>query len=386
MTSDTHARLVIGWDLGGANVKATRLYDGEVIDIAQWPCPLWQGLSFLQEVLARARQRWPDCATAEHAVTMTGEMADLFPHRQAGVVALAGAMTEAFGPRVHFYAGAAGWLPQEAVEAGWLQVASANWSATAQLVASRVPDAVLVDIGTTTSDIIPINAGVVAAHGQDDASRLASGELVYSGVARTPLCALARRIAFNGITYNVMNELFATTADVYRLTGELPPEHDPHPPADGGAKTLAATRQRLARMIGMDAREAGNTVWRTFADTWRAAQLAELEDNLRRVLEAHAARGGAAGAPLVAAGCGHFLARELAQRVGVPCLTFEKVLRLHSAHALWARVCAPSAAVALLYDAQRAAQRDMRECDKPASQPVAAGTMEGTGEEAVCGS
>ncbi|HVL08744.1 MAG TPA: hydantoinase/oxoprolinase family protein [Burkholderiaceae bacterium] len=382
MISDKQPRIVIGWDLGGANVKATRLCDGEVIDIAQWPCPLWQGLNFLQDVLARARVRWPDCATAEHAVTMTGEMADLFPHRQAGVVALAAAMIEAFGPRVCFYAGAAGWLAQAAVEAGWLQVASANWSATAQLVASRVPDAVLVDIGTTTTDIIPICAGAVVAQGQDDAGRLASGELVYSGVARTPLCALTRRIAFNGVAYNVMNELFATTADVYRLTGELPAEHDPHPPADGGAKTLAATRQRLARMIGMDAREAGNTAWRAFADAWREAQLAELEDNLRRVLEVHAARGGVASAPLVAAGCGHFLARELAQRVGVPCLTFEKVLRLHSAHALWARVCAPSAAVALLYDAQRA----VRDSDKPASQPVAAGTMEGTGEEAVCGS
>lgn len=385
MISDTQPRIVIGWDLGGANVKATRLSDGEVIDIAQWPCPLWQGLNFLHDVLARARQRWPDCATAEHAVTMTGEMADLFPHRQAGVLALAAVMAEAFGPRVRFYAGAAGWLALDAVEAAWLQVASANWSATAQLVASRVTDAVLVDIGTTTSDLIPIRDGAVAAHGQDDAGRLASGELVYSGVARTPLCALTRRIVFNGTAYNVMNELFATTADVYRLTGDLPAEHDPHPPADGGAKTLAATRQRLARMIGMDAREAGNTAWRAFADAWREAQLAELEDNLRRVLEAHAARGGVAGAPLVAAGCGHFLVRELAQRVGVPCLTFEKVLRLHSAHALWARVCAPSAAVALLYDAQRAASPDSLR-HAPANRPVAAGTTEGTGEEAVCGS
>ena len=39
-----------------------------------------------------------------------------------------------------------------------------------------------------------------------------------------------------------MNEFFATTADVYRLTGELDPAHDQHPSADNAPKDLAATR------------------------------------------------------------------------------------------------------------------------------------------------
>jgi probable H4MPT-linked C1 transfer pathway protein len=371
MIGSADKRVIIGWDIGGANVKATRLSDGEVTDIAQWPCPLWQGMEHLYDVISRAQQRWHDCAVAEHAITMTGEMADLFPDRQAGVVALATAMHESFGTQIRFYGGAGFWLTIDEISAQWMRVASANWSATAQLVASRVPDALLVDIGTTTTDIIPLRDGVVAALGQDDAARLASGELVYSGVARTPLCALSRRISFRGVEYNVMNELFATTADVYRLRGELPAEHDPHPPADGGAKTLGATRQRLARMIGMDARDADQLNWRAVADAWHEAHLNLLEENLQRVVDRYTAQGGNAGVPIVAAGCGHFLTRHLAQRVGLPCLTFEKVLRLHSSHALWARVCAPSAAVAMLYDAFR------REV---------AGPLSGIQEETVCGS
>lgn len=364
MTQVAPPRVVIGWDLGGANIKATRLCDGEVVDIVQWPCPLWQGLTHLHAVLQDAQMRWPDCASVPHAVTMTGEMADLFAHRQAGVEALAHVMHATFGEQVRFYAGTAAWLAINAVEAVWQQIASANWRATAHLVASRVPNAVLVDIGTTTTDIIPLRDGELVTTGHDDAGRLAHGELVYTGVARTPLCALTRRVAFKGVEFNVMNELFATTADVYRLLDVLPAEHDQHPAADAGDKTIPATCQRLARMIGMDARDATHAAWRSFALAWREAQLAELEQNLRRVLVAQPAS--TASSPIVAAGCGHFLARELAQRVGKPCVTFEQVVDLPAGHAVWARVCAPSVAVAMLYDAtlQTSAQPSFAMCEE----------------------
>lgn len=346
-------RLVFGWDLGGANIKATRLEDGIAVDIAQWACPLWQGLQLLDGVLAQARARWPDCAHAAHAVTMTGEMADLFENREAGVTALADVMWRAFGERAIFFAGAAGWRTRRQVAADWQHIASANWMATARMAAARIGHGVLVDIGTTTSDLIPIVDGEVAAQGRDDAGRLASGELVYQGVARTPLCALARRIAFKGASYNVMNELFATTADVYRVTGELREAHDPHPSADGGAKTPEATHQRLARMIGHDARDAPAAAWLEVARQWRLAQIAELGDNLLRVIDRS---GLPPGAPVIGAGCGHFLARDLAGRLGRPYRAFEDLAGIAPAHAEWARVCAPSVAVAvLLWQAAQAA-------------------------------
>ena len=99
----------------------------------------------------------------------------------------------------------------------------------------------LVDIGSTTTDLIAFHGGVVPTTSRSDAQRLASGELVYQGVVRTPLCALARRIGWRGEQLNVMNEFFATTADVYRLTGELDPAHDQQPSADHAAKDQAAT-------------------------------------------------------------------------------------------------------------------------------------------------
>jgi probable H4MPT-linked C1 transfer pathway protein len=227
-----------------------------------------------------------------------------------------------------------------------------------------VPDALLVDIGSTTTDIIPVVSGRVAASGRNDADRLVSGELVYQGVVRTPLCGVAHRIRFRDQTANVMNEWFATTADVYRLTGELWPPHDQHPSADNGPKTEAASRVRLARMIGRDAAEASDVEWMDFAKRWRHEQLATVATNLARVRAAHPAL---STAPLVGAGCGRFLVAALAQQDGRSYIDFAALAGVGQAGVEsreWIATCAPSVAVALLavagagLDAQRVAASD----------------------------
>lgn len=342
---------VVGWDVGGAHVKASLLADGRIRDVAQWPAPLWQGLQHLDAAIEAARARWPELADARHAVTMTAEMTDLFADRRAGVLALAERLEARLGPRLAFFAGAAGWPDRDAVAAHWQDVASANWLATAQLVAARLPDALLVDIGSTTTDLVPVRDHRPASGARGDAARLASGELVYLGAARTPLCALASRIAFGGRDYNVMNEFFATTADVFRLTGELAAEHDQHPAADGGGKDAAASRTRLARMIGMDAQDAVPAEWHAFALAWRARLLDEIEFNLERVVRD---AGLPDRSPVVGAGCGKFLARALAERIGRPFISFQSLAGSDAmwpnAGADWSSTCAPSVAVALLFD------------------------------------
>ena len=151
---------------------------------------------------------------------------------------------------------------------------------------------------------------------------------------------------------NVMNEWFATTADVYRLTGELDPRHDQQPAADGGAKDAAATRQRLARMIGRDARDAADADWLALAHAWRLAQCGEIGGQVERVL--HDSRL-TADAPVVTAGCGDFLAAQLAHHLHRPHLRFAELAlappaRADVALAGWAQVCAPAVALAALAD------------------------------------
>ncbi len=416
----------IGWDLGGAHLKACLRRDGQVLDVLERACPLWQGLDRLEVVLDAlgapggadrpARDPWPaalsDAAT-RHAVTMTGEMVDHFADRADGVARIADAMARRFGPDgLAFYAGAprsgtdartdagaagpagaagatgagvtdvgdahepgrparaARWLGLDDLAAGWREVASANWLASASHAALAVGDGLWVDIGSTTTDLVALRGGRVASASRSDADRLASGELVYQGVVRTPLAALAARIGFEGRAFNVMHEWFATSADVYRLSGELDPAHDLQPSADGGPKDPAASARRIARMIGHDAAEAPPEAWRRFALAWRERQLGAIEENLRRVLDTVALP---RTAPLVAAGCGAFLVPALARRVGREWLGYGAQIGVpgggalaataagtrdprggdearHRRLAAAADVCAPSVAVAALLD------------------------------------
>jgi (4-(4-[2-(gamma-L-glutamylamino)ethyl]phenoxymethyl)furan-2-yl)methanamine synthase len=347
-----HAPDIIGWDIGGAHVKAARLSNAQaasarLLDVVQWPCPLWLGLAQLQQVLQQAQQRWPDLAACRHAVTMTGEMVDCFEHRQDGVQRIAAMLADTL-PAPQFYGHDSGWCTAEGAGEQWQHIASANWLATASHCALAMPDGagVLVDIGSTTTDLIAFANGRVLTAQRSDVQRLASGELVYHGVVRTPLCALARQVRWRGVLHNVMNEFFATTADVYRLTDELAPEHDQHPSADGAAKDGVHTQARLARMIGLDARDGSAAEWLAFAQAWRAAQLGELRGQLQRVLVAH---GLSAATPLVGAGCGAFLLPDLLRNEGLRYDYGRDIAAPAEPQlAAWASVAAPAVAVAVL--------------------------------------
>lgn len=352
--------LVAGWDIGGAHLKACVTRGGAVVGVAQWACPLWQGLDRLDTALALAQARWPELnGGACHAVTMSGEMVDAFAHREDGVQRIAGRLAATLRGDVRLYAGDLGWLAPADAATHWAQIASANWRATAQHAAAVVGDGVLIDIGSTTTDLVAFAGGRVGTASRSDHDRLATGELVYQGVVRTPLCALAPRIAFRGRPVGVMNEWFATTADVYRLTGELESAHDAQPSADGRPKDRAATQQRLARMVGLDARDAADGDWLALARAWRAAQVDEIAGPLLRVLAAASVM---RSAPvIVTAGCGAFLVNDVVARAAslnawpqraygrdVACIALTGDRDADGATAAWAQVCAPSVAVASL--------------------------------------
>ena len=163
---------VIGWDLGGAHLKAARLdAQGCIGSVVQVACPLWQGMEQLEEALGVVLSEVG--AARRHAVTMTGEMVDLFPHRAAGVSRLAAAMHDWLSPaELRFYAGAAGFLSADQVAAHTAELASANWLASATCVAAHRPDALFIDVGSTTIDLVPIVAGRVVARGRNDFARL----------------------------------------------------------------------------------------------------------------------------------------------------------------------------------------------------------------------
>jgi probable H4MPT-linked C1 transfer pathway protein len=337
--------LITGLDIGGAHLKAAQVgEDGRVLAAVQVPCPLWQGLDRLELALGEATARLAPVGRA--ATTMTGELADLFPDRATGVRRLVEAAAAGLPhARLRIWAGARGFVDPGEADARAAEIASANWLASATVVARRAGEALFVDLGSTTTDILLLAAGEVRAQGTSDRERLATGELVYTGLTRTPLMAVATRVPFAGRWVEVMNEHFATMADAYRVLGSLAETVDQHPAADGGEKTVEASARRLARMIGADLGEGTPEAWRQVAAWFARCQRRRIEEAValqlsRRVI--------ADEAPLVGAGCGRFLLKALARDLDRPYRDFVELIDAGSIPGEWAATCAPAVAVALL--------------------------------------
>lgn len=339
--------------MGGAHLKAVLLdEEGSAIDAIQVQCQLWQGIEKLAIAVTQIIDKWAISVTdARHVITMTGELADGFAHRQAGVEAISAHMLEQLGEHITFYAinedGKPSFLSVGHVAERYRDIASANWHASASLLASRVHNALMIDIGSTTTDIIVMHDGHVDSCGHDDATRMQHDELIYTGVVRTPVMAIATKLPFAGQWMQVAAEHFATTADVYRVLGLLDDTCDMASTADGQDKSLLSSTKRLARMIGKDATDADAESWRLLAEATAQAQINTIKAG---VLRAYSRGLLAQHAPIIAVGTGAFLAKKIAQILNRPCLTLRDAMQIpDKSYSDWLSICMPAYAVARLY-------------------------------------
>jgi probable H4MPT-linked C1 transfer pathway protein len=193
-----------------------------------------------------------------------------------------------------------------------LDVAASNWAATAALVASFEPEALLIDIGTTTTDIIPISAGQVRAKGRTDPGRLSSGELVYTGAIRTPAEALLQEVPLSGGSAAVSAEGFALIGDALLWLGRIHPDAYTAPTPDGRPATREFAGERLARVVCADREMLDGAAIDGIATALAEAQIGRIVSGLTRVRERWPSIGRA-----VVAGLGDFIAAEAARRAGL---------------------------------------------------------------------
>lgn len=306
------ANTVLGWDIGGAHLKAVLIGEaGLALRVWQIATPLWQGLDKLTAALDAVRETL-DVIPQLHAVTMTGELSDIFPDRKSGVQQISQVMSQRFD-NLRFYAGPIGFTLLDDIAAYHCQIASANWFASAAFIAEQVPNALFVDLGSTTCDLIPLYERKVQNQGYSDAERMQYEELVYTGVVRTPLMALGSHVSFAGKQWPLAAEHFATAADVYRLTSELEERYDLAATADGADKTLQDSARRLARMICHEVADAPLQSWIDLAYAFRQLQLDKLALAIRRKYSMHVQF---LDGPIIGAGVGSFLLEVLAQQLG----------------------------------------------------------------------
>jgi probable H4MPT-linked C1 transfer pathway protein len=296
-------------DIGGANLKAAHVGGWiRTVPFEVWKRPLGLGAS-----LANLAASSPPFGRI--ALTMTAELCDCYATKSEGVLSILDGVECMAGDRlVSVWGVDSRFHPMAEIRAHPGLAAAANWLALAA-VAARLggkDPGLLIDVGSTTTDLIPLDRGVVTARGRTDRERLTSGELVYAGVRRTPICALATELPIRpGAAVGLAAELFATTLDVFLMLGDIEPDPTDLATADGRPATVENARDRLARMIGADRNEF------SLDDALALARSAEQVLVRRLVKAAERACRETIGTPRfsVVAGSGEFLARRLALSV-----------------------------------------------------------------------
>jgi hypothetical protein len=329
---------IVGWDIGGVNLKTVRVGEGALLTTRSVPLEIQRHLDTLTNRLAELHRKVGGHSSDRHAVTMTAELSQLFRSKREGVNRVLDAVTGAFAEaKVRVFATDGRFMTVGEARHAPIRAAASNWAATAMLVARVAPDCLLIDIGTTTTDIIPIAGGRVVATGTTDPARLVSGELVYTGVVRSPVESYATTVPLNGGQAFVSAEAFALSGDVWVTLGRLREGDYSAPTPDGRPRSRDFARERLARMVCADLELLDLAAIEAIAQALAEAQINRVRAGLARVKARWPKLTTA-----VITGIGAFLAAEAAGREGFDVADLADQIGVDAART------APAAAVALL--------------------------------------
>jgi probable H4MPT-linked C1 transfer pathway protein len=312
MSSPLQPSVAVGLDVGGANTKAAVVDGDGRVRVASEPFEVWRRPDALSGAIASVVGRL-GAEGAPVALTTTAELVDAFGTKREGMLHVLDAARSALAGRdLRVITTDGELIAFEEARAAPLRCAAANWMATALLIARSSPDAILLDCGGTTTDVIPIFGGDVVARGRTDVERLLSGELVYTGALRTNVAAIVSHVPIGGQPCPVSSELFAISADAHLLRGSLTPEECTCTFPDGRGASLAEARARLARVVCADPEQLDDGDIEAIAAAVEEAQIAAIAGALGRV-----AAPLPAGVGVIVVGVGAFLARAAVARSGL---------------------------------------------------------------------
>lgn len=327
----------LGIDIGGAHLKVA---DGQGF-AETYVFPLWQRHKDLVQELRTTIAGSPH--TDHVAACMTGELADCFATKADGVRFILESFVAAVDYRhARVYCNDGRLVtPQVAIDNPHWASAS-NWHALARFAGryAKSGPALVIDAGSTTCDVVPLMGGSPANKAVTDTDRMIAGELVYSGVVRTPVCAVADAITYRGQPCPLAHEMFATMRDVYLTLGELPESSSTHYTADGRPATREAAQARLARSICLDRTQFGADDATAMAQELAAAQV----QMVAKAINQTAASLGQTPKTAIISGQGEFLARRALEKLRWQC----SVVSLREQLGDGASACAPAHALATI--------------------------------------
>jgi len=340
---------ILGLDIGGANTKAvfvkTQNATMQELRTAIEYFPIWKsGKDQLPKILEKLKKGVVDSTELDGVgVTMTAELSDAYMTKKEGIDHVLDCVTEAFGDVPAFVLDVeANMLPIKDARKRPLEVASANWAATGWMISQLINNCVVVDVGSTTTSIIPVINGKIAAEGRTDLEKLQNGELVYSGSLRTNVAAIVNGIPLRGRVARVSSELFAQSGDVHLILGNIGEEKYTAETCDGRGKTMMEAMARLARVVCADIDMLTEQEIVGMAKFVYDRQVEQISEGLEQVYER--VKPSLQEKRVAVTGLGrNFLARKAAENVG-----FKEIIDMKEYLGAEASVVSPSVGVALM--------------------------------------
>ncbi len=314
---------VLGFDIGGANTKAAYIHVEKSkkpsIRVGVEYFPMWKEPVRLREVLLSLGERLGVGELDGLGVTMTAELSDVYQTKQEGVHQILSIVKTAF-PSLPIYVVSSdtNLLPVQEAEKAPLKVAAANWAATGWLISQKLANALVVDVGSTSTSIIPIINGHVAARGKTDLDKLICGELVYTGGLRTNIAATVQSVPIKDKIAAVSSELFALSGDVHLALGHITVADYTSETADGRGKNFPESLSRLSRVVCADKDLLTQEEIMAIAEYIYKKQVDQIASSIKKVYKYTKKLSKGKKVPVVVTGLGkNFLARKAAEQTAV---------------------------------------------------------------------
>jgi probable H4MPT-linked C1 transfer pathway protein len=341
---------VLGFDIGGANTKAAFIVAQEcsvkTVKVKSEYFPVWKkGKGELSQLLKTlAGELVGSEALDAVGATMTAELSDAFFTKKEGVNYLLDCLTESFFNVPVFILNTEAKLASvDKAREEPLSVASANWSATGWMISQMIENCIIVDVGSTSTSIIPVVRGKIAAKGETDLEKLMIGELVYTGSLRTNVAAILSSVRLRSRNAMVSSEFFAQSGDAHLVLDNIAEQDYTVETPDGRGKTKKEALARLARVVCADIDMLSEKEITDLAEQAWKKQIERIGEGLKRVynrLDSSSKRKIA----VVVTGMGKdFLARKAARKAG-----FKQVINIGELLNNEVAVMSPSVGVALM--------------------------------------
>ncbi len=278
---------ILALDVGGVNIKAAAVRVGEahtLLAAYTHYFPIWKcGKERLAEALSQVNKAVGVGCDAV-ALTMTAELSDVYQTKREGVEHIVRCVLDTYlGKPIYVLNNQANLVSADEAVRSHIEVAGANWAATGWIAGRLLKNCIMVDVGSTTTDIIPVLGGCVAAEGRTDLERLQSGELVYTGALRTNLAALAKKVPVNGRPTPLSAEYFASTGDIHLILKHIREEEFTVEAADGRGKSVDEAYARLARVVCADVEMLSRVELVKMARYLYRVQLKQITEALKKV-------------------------------------------------------------------------------------------------------